>query len=246
MNKKSFLPSHSEYLDIFLLRSTIPIVLITAQNTDNMESFSNYTYPPVTDLVFPTEWEPSNNDQFLFGEAPGDSYNITTSSPEEETTNNMVELGQWSTDNVMMSNHDDYFDDDQDMHDPTNAFHSQPLETLFNNALYLENDNDYRNIEHEQGGFLDPLLNVDTTDPDFDDSASTASIGLPLEERYKATLEKLQASMKRSQETRNCLTMKTSTTESYERLGSVKEIMTSIATSSGQVQKYVTSIQRPI
>jgi hypothetical protein len=207
------------------------------------QSLSNYAYPPVTDLVFPTEWEPSQNDQLLFGAAMGDSYNITTSSPEAETTNNMIVLGQWSTDNVM-SNHDDYFDDDQDMHDPTNAFHSQPLETLFNNALYLENDDDYRNIDHVQGGFLDPLLNVDTTD--LDDSSSTASIGLPLEERYKATLEKLQASMKRSQETRNCLTMKTSTTESYERIGSVKEIMTSIATSSGQVQKYVTSMQRPI
>jgi hypothetical protein len=200
-------------------------------------SFSKY--PPINDLVFPTEWEASENDQLLFG-AAGDSLNITTSSPEAETTNNMIVLGQWPTDNLM-SHQDELFDDDHDMHDPTNTFHSQPLEELFSNALYLD---DYQNIDNVQGGFLDPLLNVDTTD--LDDSASTASIGLPLEERYKATLQKLEASMKRSQETRNCLTMKTQATESYERIGSVKEIMSSIATSSGQVQKYVTSIKRPI
>jgi len=200
-------------------------------------SFSKY--PPINDLVFPTEWEPSENDQLLFG-AAGDSLNITTSSPEAETTNNMIVLGQWPTDNLM-SHQDELFDDDHDMHDPTTTFHSQPLEELFNNALYLD---DYQNIDHVQGGFLDPLLNVDTTD--LDDSASTASIGLPLEERYKASLQKLEASMKRSQETRNCLTMKTQATESYERIGSVKEIMSSIATSSGQVQKYVTSMKRPI
>jgi len=206
------------------------------------QSLSTFNYPPVTELKFLTEWESSENDQVLFGVAE-DSYNVTTSSPEAESTNNMIVLGQWPIDK-MMNNQDDYFDDDQDMHDPTSNFHSGPLEELFNNALYLENVDDYQNIDHVQGGFFHPLLNVDTTD--VDDSASAASIGLPLEERYKATLEKLEASMKRSQETRNCLTMKTSATESYERLGSVKEIMSSIATSSGQVQKYVTSIKRPM
>lgn len=202
-----------------------------------MNSFSNYHYPPVTDLVFPNEWERSDKD--FFGVA-GDSYNVTTSSPQAEQANNMIALRQWPTGNEM-NYQDDYFEDDQEMIDQANVFDSQPLEQLFSNALYLETD-DYQAIE--QGGFLDPLLNVDTTD--LDDDASTASIGLPLEERYKASLEKLEASMKRSQETRNCLTMKTSATESYERLGSVKEIMSSIATSSGQVQKYVTSIKRPI
>lgn len=205
-------------------------------------SFSNYDYPPVTDLVFPAEWEPSDDDHMIFG-TDGDSYNISTLSPEAETANNMIVLGQWPAEKSM-NYEDDYFDEDQDMHDSMNAFQSQPLEELFNNALYLDNADDYQNIDQLQGGFLDPLLNVDTTD--LDDSASTASIGLPLEERYKATLKKLEASMKRSQETRNCLTMTTSATESYERKGSVKELMSSIATSSGQVQKYVTSMKRTI
>lgn len=202
-------------------------------------SFSSYNFPPVTELVFPTEWESSENDRMLFATGPEDSYNVTTSSEAPETINNMVVLN-------MMNHQDDYYDDDQDMQDAGGVFQTRPLEELFNNALYFDNDDDYHNID-QQGGFFDPLLNVDTTDHHdlYGDDSSTASIGLPLEERYKATLEKLQASMRRSQETRNCLTMKTATTESYERVGSVKEILSSIATSSGQVQQYVTTIQRP-
>jgi len=196
-----------------------------------MASFSSsYNYPPVPELVFPTEWQPYENDEMLFVEAESSSYGTSTASSETETTNNMVVLGrQWYDE-----------DDDQDMSDAVSP--TGPLEELFNNALYFDNDDHHHD---DQGGFLAPLYSIDTTDPDLEES-STASIGLPLAERYKATLEKLEASMKRSQETRNCLTMKTATTESYERVGSVKEILSSIAASSSQVQKYVTSIQRQI
>eukprot|EP00536_Pseudo-nitzschia_multiseries_P007168 jgi/Psemu1/304688/fgenesh1_kg.165_\ len=180
---------------------------------------------PVSDPQFPTEWAPSENDKQLFGST--DPYGVTTSSFEDE----------WITDKMMFHQllHEDYCVDDDFDKQP-------PLEELFNNALYFENEDDYQK-SYVEGGFLDPLLSVETTDYDHGDDSS---IGLPLEERYKVSLEKLQASMKRSQETRNCLTMKTATTESYERTGSVKEILSSIATSSGQVQQYVTSIQRPI
>jgi len=208
-----------------------------------MTSFSSYNFPPVNELAFPTEWEPSgNDDKMLFAEEDLLAYHGKTSlSSNTETTNNMVGcvvLGQWE-------------EDDQDMTDA--IFQTRPLEELFNNALLFDNDEEHQhyhlhhNTIHDQQGFLAPLLNdIDTTDHDLLEESSTTSIGLPLEERYKATLEKLEASMKRSQETRNCLTMKTVTTESYERVGSVKEILSSIATSSNQVQKYVTSIQRPI
>jgi len=200
-----------------------------------MTYFSSYNFPPVNELAFPTEWEPSgNDDKMLFAEEDLLAYHGKTSlSSDTETTNNMVVLGQWE-------------EDDQDMTDA--IFHTRPLEELFNNALLFDNDEDHQHYHlHDQQGFLAPLLNdVDTTDHDLLEESSTTSIGLPLEERYKATLEKLEASMKRSQETRNCLTMKTVTTESYERVGSVKEILSSIATSSNQVQKYVTSIQRQI
>jgi hypothetical protein len=66
-------------------------------------------------------------------------------------------------------------------------------------------------------------------------------IGLSFEERYRATIEKLQASMERSQETRKSLLIRTAHTEKYERLGSVREILSSIATSSKQVQRLYSS-----
>lgn len=197
-------------------------------NTESSSFNNSYNFPPVE---FPTEWGPSENDQMLFGTGE-DPYGVTTFSSEAD----------WQTDKMM--NHHPLQEDDQDMQDDAGAaFHTQPLEELFDSALYFDSEVDYPNITHEQGGFLDPLLSIETNDYNYDDDDS---IGLPLEERYKATLEKLQASMKRSQETRNCLTMKTATTEEYERVGSVKEILASISASSGQVQKYVTAIQRPI
>jgi hypothetical protein len=213
-----------------------------------MTSFSSYNFPPVTELVFPTEWESTDHDdKMMFAETE----DLLTYQP---SSHHVLGGSQW----------EDYQDAnaDQDMQtDGDNIFPTRPLEELFNNALYFDNDDDddhhhnhNHNIHYQAGQdqFLDPLMNdgVDTTDHDLllcdDDDSSTASIGLPLEERYKATLEKLQASMKRSQETRNCLSMKTVTTESYERVGSVKEILSSITASSNQVQKYVTSIQRPL
>jgi hypothetical protein len=47
-----------------------------------------------------------------------------------------------------------------------------------------------------------------------DEAADTTS-SLPFEEPYKVTLEKLAESMKRSQDTRKCLTMKTPKTDLF-------------------------------
>jgi len=211
-----------------------------------MTSFSSYNFPPVTELVFPTEWDSTeHDDKIMFAETE----DLLTYQP---SSYHVLGGSQWA---------DQDNNTDQDMTDGDNIFPTRPLEELFNNALHFDNDHDHYQHHHHhhnrQAGqyqFLDPLMNdgVDTTDHDLvlcvddDESSSTASIGLPLEERYQATLGKLQASMKRSQETRNCLSMKTVTTESYERVGSVKEILSSISASSNQVQKYVTSIQRPL
>jgi hypothetical protein len=78
----------------------------------------------------------------------------------------------------------------------------------------------------------------------MEEEEETDTVGLSFEERYKATLQKLANSMKKSQETRQSLTMKTTKTEKYDRLASVKKILSSVATSSDQVQNYVTSLQR--
>jgi hypothetical protein len=104
--------------------------------------------------------------------------------------------------------------------------------------------------EHHQ--FLAPFLMSESVVEDADammmddeeEEDELDTVGLSFEERYKVTLQKLAFSMKKSQETRKSLTMKTTKTEQYDRLASVKKILTSVATSSDQVQSYVTSIQR--
>lgn len=94
--------------------------------------------------------------------------------------------------------------------------------------------------KEDQQHFFAPFL----PDEDMSQVDLIDDVGMSFEERYKATLKKLAFSMKRSQETRKCLTMKTDKTEKYDRLGSVNMILSSVATSSDQIQNYVTSHQR--
>ncbi|KAG7347501.1 hypothetical protein IV203_016206 [Nitzschia inconspicua] len=112
-----------------------------------------------------------------------------------------------------------------------------PMEEL----LHLDKD--------EHGQFLTPFLPDDFMSDSEDDDSSmmegeTDTFSLSFDERYKATLQKLAYSMQKSQETRMSLTMKTTKTEKYHRLASVKKILSSVASSSDQVQNYVTSLQR--
>lgn len=105
--------------------------------------------------------------------------------------------------------------------------------------LQLERD------DHQQ--FLAPFLPDEFMSDDEDDDEmkeEADTVGLSFEERYKATLQKLAFSMKKSQESRKSLTMQTTKTEKYDRLASVKKILSSVASSSDQVQNYVTSLQR--
>jgi len=58
--------------------------------------------------------------------------------------------------------------------------------------------------------------------------------------------KKLEESMKRSQKTRNSLLMKTSRTEGYSRTKSITKIISSIESSSCQLNTYLQTIQRTI
>ena len=64
------------------------------------------------------------------------------------------------------------------------------------------------------------------------------------QERYQEILKKLEASMKRSQETRKSLTMKTPKTEEYNRSSSVTGVLSSIETSSKQLQTFLQTVQQ--
>eukprot|EP00934_Nitzschia_sp_Nitz4_P003957 Nitzschia sp. Nitz4//scaffold117_size69655//3111//3668//NITZ4_006014-RA/size69655-processed-gene-0.34-mRNA-1//-1//CDS//3329533621//3947//frame0 len=96
------------------------------------------------------------------------------------------------------------------------------------------------------------LLNLDDHDsrlfaPLLDEAAAVSCASattLPFEARYQETLKKLQESMRRSQETRTCLTMKTPKTEKYARNQSVSGVLSSIEVSSHQLQCYLKNVQR--
>ncbi|CAJ1934467.1 unnamed protein product [Cylindrotheca closterium] len=67
-----------------------------------------------------------------------------------------------------------------------------------------------------------------------------------LDERYRATLLKLQESMKRSQDTRRALVVETPKTEKYARRNSVHGVLSNIENSSRQVNHYLRTIQRHV
>eukprot|EP00527_Entomoneis_sp_CCMP2396_P007429 CAMPEP_0198153304 /NCGR_PEP_ID=MMETSP1443-20131203/63538_1 /TAXON_ID=186043 /ORGANISM="Entomoneis sp., Strain CCMP2396" /LENGTH=183 /DNA_ID=CAMNT_0043819591 /DNA_START=52 /DNA_END=603 /DNA_ORIENTATION=+ len=76
-----------------------------------------------------------------------------------------------------------------------------------------------------------------TSDDEEEDSDKTSS--LSFQQRYEATLQKLADSMKRSQETRKSLVMRTKQTEHYARSPVVSGVVESIETSSRQLRTYL-------
>ena len=65
-------------------------------------------------------------------------------------------------------------------------------------------------------------------------------------EQYRKLLEKLVESMKKSEETRKSLTMKTPKTEKYGRSKTVTGVLTSIEKSSKQLQNYLKTVQKAV
>ena len=105
--------------------------------------------------------------------------------------------------------------------------------------------------------FLVPLLVEENSEEedsmDFDDEGSTTCTiqhqqqqHQPIidQKRYQEILKKLEESMKRSQETRKSLTMKTPKTEEYNRTKSITGVISSIESSSRQLNAYLQTMQR--
>mmetsp|Transcript_8885 Transcript_8885/g.19185 ORF Transcript_8885/g.19185 Transcript_8885/m.19185 type:complete len:284 (+) Transcript_8885:140-991(+) len=112
-------------------------------------------------------------------------------------------------------------------------------------------------MSEEDRRFLAPLLEDSTTTTmDYDagyvvtDVESLQQIpSLPPspimdQKRYEEITKKLEASMKRSQETRKSLTMKTPKTEKYNRRTSVTGVLSSIENSSLQLQTFLQMAQQ--
>jgi len=111
-------------------------------------------------------------------------------------------------------------------------------------------------MSEEDRCFLAPLLEDSTTTTmDYDAGYVVTDIGLPRlslsspspilnQQRYQEIFKKLEASMKRSQETRKSLTMKTPKMNEYNRRGSVTGVLSSIDSSSRQLQTFLQSVQQ--
>eukprot|EP00980_Cylindrotheca_fusiformis_P006332 scaffold1356_cov123-Cylindrotheca_fusiformis.AAC.13 len=100
-----------------------------------------------------------------------------------------------------------------------------------------------------------PLEELHVVSPDHESKSFFAPIGddfkskpvltpSHLDERYKATLLKLKQSMRRSQDTRKALSLKTHKTAKYNRRKSVSGVLLSIEKSSRQVDQYLKVLQR--
>lgn len=108
-------------------------------------------------------------------------------------------------------------------------------------------------LSEEDRRFLAPLLE-DTTTTTMDygagfvatDEGLSSSSPSPImtQERYQEIIKKLEASMKRSQETRKSLYMKTHKTKEYTRRGSVTGVLSSIETSSKQLQTFLQTVKQ--
>jgi hypothetical protein len=177
-----------------------------------------------TELTLPTEWDHDTemlNDEELSATSNEEASKVLEQwqADQEDQDLELMEVDEQIGSNLLG---DDIFGSEPCI-SPTG-----PLEELV--LMTIDDDDD-------DDRFFAPLLESD------DEPAPNLS-SLPFEERYQATLKKLEESMMRSQETRKSLSMKTTKTETYERVKSVSGVLTSIETSSRQLNTYLKTIQR--
>lgn len=176
----------------------------------------------VTELTLPTEWDQANdmmNDEELSASSHEEASKVFEQwqTDEQEHDLDIMEVDEQIGSNLL---------GDEIFHDPCLS-PTGPLEEI----VYMSVDDD--DIDRFS-------LSLLTEDDDDDNTTSS----LPFDERYKATLKKLADSMKRSQQTRQSLKMKTTKTEKYSRKTSVTGVLSSIEKSTTQLQVYLKNIQR--
>jgi hypothetical protein len=190
--------------------------------------FSNIAPPQTHELTLPTEWDQDTemlNDEELSATSHEEASKVLEQwQADQDQDLDIMEVDEQIGSNLLG---DEIFD--VQCVSPTG-----PLEELV-----------YMNLEDDDDRFFAPLLDSEETTcatKKFKMGPSTSS--LPFEERYEVTLKKLQESMKRSQETRKSLIMKTNETETYTIIKSVSGVLSSIEISSHQLKKHLHSLQR--
>lgn len=184
------------------------------------------------ELSLPSEWD--NDQEMMDEEHSAVSSEEASKVFEQWQTDDEEEMDIMEVDEQIGSN----LLGDELFPDPC-ASPTGPLEEL----TYLSFDNE------EVDKFSLSLLNFTSDDKDHesaaddnkdnDDDSSSSNSSKPFEERYHESLKKLAESMKRSQETRKSLVMKTDKTQEYMRRQSVAGVIKSIEKSSTQLQSYL-------
>jgi hypothetical protein len=175
------------------------------------------------ELTIPAEWDACDHEQAMIS----DEECLSATSSEEaskifEEWQSDVELDIMEVDEQIGFN----LLEDEIFHDPCIS-PSGPLEELV--LMSLEDEDIDR--------FSLSFLELDST------PVESTNI-LPFDERYKATMSKLAESMRRSEQTRMSLRLKTSGTKEYERSSSVNGVLNSIEKSTQQLQVYLKKIHQ--
>ena len=180
------------------------------------------------ELTFPKEWDAMNDDLMAVQDEE-----LSATSNEEA---NKV-FKQWKADEDIMVVDDLIGSNllDESVFDAPCLSPTGPLEEI----VYMNID------EQDQDIFLVPSLN---SDDEENSSASKEEVLLDsnkeLEKQYRETLKKLAESMKRTQETRKSLKIKTPKTKKYYRSSKVTGVLSSIEKSTKQLQLYLEKSQR--
>jgi len=178
------------------------------------------------ELSLPSEWD-HDTDMMNDEELSATSNEEATKVLEQWQADQDVELEIMEVDDVLGSNllSDDIFG-------AACASPTGPLEELV-----------LVSIEEDDERFFAPILDeLSPSTAPTSTTTTTTGTYLPFDARYAATLKKLQESMLRSQETRKSLTMRTTKTEKYERTSSVCGVISSIESSSRQLQGYLQNL----
>lgn len=190
----------------------------------------------ITDMNIPTVWE--EEDTVMMNEeefSSVSSYEEANIVFEQWQNTDFDELDIMEVDEQIGSNL--LFNEDEIFVADPCVSPTGPLEEL----TMLKFDEE--DLDRFSLGFLDFTDESPSMNNDHDDMNADAK-QVPFEERYKLTLSKLAESMKRSQETRKSLQMKTPKTKNYQRSNSVTGVISSIEMSSQQLQVYLKSIRQ--
>jgi hypothetical protein len=194
-----------------------------------------------TDMTIPTVWDEEDDTVMMNEEeySSVSSYDEANIVFEQWQNTDFDELEIMEVDEQIGSNL--LFNDDEIFVADPCISPTGPLEEL--SMLKFDEDD----LDRFSLAFLDfneGSPSTSTNGHDDDDMNGTITKHAAFEEQYKSTLSKLAESMKRSQETRKSLQMKTPKTTNYQRSHSVTGVISSIERSSQQLQVYLKSIRQ--